>query len=145
MKHLLLTLTISAASVFNAAKANEPITPTVLASFRTSYAQAQEVHWADMGNTYRASFKLDGKYATAYYAADGNWLGTSRNISVTELLPKTRGYLRKEMKRAWVSDLIVLSTNEGDVYFATLESADTKKVVKSDNGRKWSEYQTFEK
>lgn len=145
MKHLLLTLTISAASVFHAAKANEPITPTVLASFRSTYKQAQEVHWTDIGNTYKASFTLDGKYATAYYATDGNWIGTSRNISVSELSPKYRSNLRKELKKAWVSDLIVLSTNEGDVYFATIETADVKKVVKSEIGHRWSEYRTFEK
>jgi hypothetical protein len=145
MKHLLLTLTISAASLFNAAKANSPITPSVMKSFRTAYGQAKEVQWTSMGNTYRASFKIDEKFVNAYYAADGNWIGTSRYISATELAPKVRTNLRKELKGAWISDLLVLSTNEGDVYFATIENADFKKVVKSDYGRKWTDYRKFEK
>lgn len=145
MKHLFLALTVTVASIFQTAKASEPITPTVLASFKSTYASAQEVNWTVVDNTYKAFFKLDGKYATAYYAPDGSWIGTSRSIPVTELSSKLKFNLRKELKRAWISDLIILSTNEGDVYFATIESADAKKIVKSENGRKWSDYQTFEK
>ncbi|HYH14541.1 MAG TPA: hypothetical protein VD794_04950 [Flavisolibacter sp.] len=145
MKHLFIALTISAASFFNTAKAKDPVTPPVLESFRSTYTHAQEVHWSEIGTGFKATFKLDGEYATAYYLSDGNWIGTTKNISTSELSPKLRANLKRELKEAWVSDLYVMSTNEGEVYFATVESADNKKVLKSNNGRKWDHYKSIKK
>ena len=145
MKHLFIALTISAASFFTTAKANTDVTPPVLESFRSTYIHAKEVHWSEINNGFKATFKSEGKYATAYYTVDGTWIGTTRNISASELSPKLRNNLRKELKRAWISDLYVLSTNDGEVYFAVVESADDKKVLKSNNGRKWDHYKSVAK
>ena len=145
MKHLFIALTISAASLFNTAKANSPITPSVLESFRSTYLHARDVYWTEVGSHYKIAFKLDGKPITANYTAEGNWIGTTRNISSAELPAKLCANLNKELKRAWISDLFVLSNAEGETYFATVETADTKHVIKSDNGRKWEHYKTIEK
>jgi len=145
MKQLFIALTITASSLFNTAKANDPVTPTVLESFRNTYTHAQDVHWSEIGSGYKASFKIDGVYATAYYMSDGNWIGTTKNIRSTELAPKLRNNLRKELNQAWISDLYVMSTNDGNVYFATVESADNKKVFKSENNHKWEHYKSIKK
>jgi len=145
MKHLFFALTITAASIFNTAKASDDVTPPVLESFRNTYVHAKEVQWTTIGSGYKASFKLNNIYVTAYYTSDGSWIGTTRNIRATELSPSLRNNLRKELKNAWISDLYVLDTNEGDVYFATIESADAKKVLKSNNGRKWDHYKSLVK
>jgi len=145
MKHLFIALTITAASLFTTAKASDDVTPPVLESFRSTYIHAKEVFWSEIGSGFKASFKLDGKYATAYYTSDGSWIGTTRYISVAELSAKLRSSLKKELKQAWVSDLYVLNTTEGDVYFVTIESADAKKVLKSNDGRKWEHYKSLEK
>lgn len=145
MKHLFIALTISAASLFNTAKANPEVTPRVLEAFRSTYVHAKEVHWSEIDNGFKASFKSEGKYITAYYTFDGSWIGTTRNIAASELSPKLRGNLRKELKHAWISDLYVLNTDDGNVYFATVESADAKVVLKSNNGRKWDHYKSLAK
>lgn len=102
MKHLFISLTIAAASLFNTANANDDVTPPVLESFRSTYTytHAKEVFWTTIGAGYKAFFKLDGKYATAYYTSDGRWIGTTRHISAAELSPKLRANLCKELKRA---------------------------------------------
>lgn len=145
MKHLFIALTISAATFFNTAKANDPITPSVLESFRNTYVHAKEVYWTVIGTGFKASFKLNGEYAAAYYLSDGNWIGTTKNISATKLSPKLRANLKEELKQAWISDLFVMSTNEGDIYFATVESANDKKVFKSNYGHKWDHYKSVKK
>jgi hypothetical protein len=145
MKHLIVALTISAASFFTTAKANSNVTPPVLESFRNTYIHAKEVNWSETDNGFKATFKSDGKYVTAYYVYDGTWIGTTRNIAASELSTKLRNNLRRELKRAWISDLYVLSTNDGEVYFAVVESANDKKVLKSNNGRKWDHYKSVAK
>jgi maleate cis-trans isomerase len=145
MKHLFIALTIAAASLITTAKASSPITPTVLESFRSTYGHAKDVYWTEIGNTYKIAFKLDGKSIVAYYTNEGVWIGTTRNISAAELSPKLRANLSKEMKTGYISDLFILSNPEGETYFATIETADTKKVVKSNNGRKWDFYKRIEK
>jgi hypothetical protein len=146
MKHLFIALTIAAASVFNTVNASDPVTPPVLESFRNSYSDAKEIKWKDIGNVYKVSFKMDGKYADAYYMVDGSWIGTARNIKTSELPYKQRASLRRELKKGgFLSDLFILSGSDGNIYFATIETPDAKKVFKSNSGRKWSLYKNIEK
>jgi hypothetical protein len=145
MKRLFIALAIAAASSFSTVSANPHVTSPVLEAFRSTYLHAKDVHWTELRNTYKVSFLLDGQYVSAFYKADGHLVGTVRNISVTELSLRLKTNLRKEMNNAWITDLFVLNTNDEDVYFATVESADQKTIFKSRNGRKWEIYESLRK
>ncbi len=145
MKRLFIALAIAVASSFSAASANPHITPSVLEAFRSTYLNAKDVHWTELRNTYKVSFQLDGQYVSAFYKADGHLVGTVRNISIMELSPRLKAKLRSEMKNAWLTDLFVLNTNDEEVYYATVESADQKTIYKTKNGRKWEIYESLRK
>ena len=145
MKRLFIALAIAAASSFSAASAKPHVTPSVLEAFRNTYLNAKDVHWTEMRNTYKVSFLLDGQFVSAYYRADGQLVGTVRNVTLTELSPRLKANLRKELKNAWIADLFVLNSENGSVYFATVETADLKTIFKSKNGRKWEIYERARK
>jgi hypothetical protein len=145
MKHLFIALTISAASFFTPAKANTPITPTALESFRSTYVNAKDVYWTEVGSNYKVSFKLNGKPTTAFYTASGNWIGTTRNMSPLELSPKLDASLKKKLKAGYISDLFVVANEDGETYFVTITTPDVTKVYKSEHGMKWEFFRSIEK
>ena len=141
MKRFIITLTIAAASLFNQANATDLVaTPQAIASFQSVYGKATEVSWTNMGSMYKVSFFLDGEAATAFYNPDGSLVAVTRNLSSLELPQQLRANLMDELDNSWISELFVMSTTEGDVYFATLQNADKKVVLTSTNHKKWSVY-----
>ena len=146
MKQFFFTLLIGAASIFNSAKASENIDlPEVLASFQSTYSNAADVSWTTMGELYKVSFVLDGKGAAAYYNPDGSLVAVTQNLSSLELPKELKASLKKELNEGYISDLFMMSSNAGITYYVTVENADTKLVMKSSNGKKWSVFQKVAK
>jgi hypothetical protein len=142
MKQLFITVLLATASIFNTAKATDNIAlPEVLANFQSTYSHATEVSWSTMGELYKVNFILDGKAASAFYNADGSWVAVTQNLSSLELPKELKASLKKELKDGYISDLFMMSSSEGLTYYVTVENADTKLVMKSSNGKKWSVFQ----
>lgn len=143
MKRLFIILTIASASLLNHANAADKVASAqVLASFQSVYSKATEVSWTNMGSMYKVSFFLDGKSATAFYQPDGSLVAVTRNVSSLELPASLKANLMNELDNGWISDLFVMSTTEGDIYYATLQNASNKVVLKSSNHKKWSVFQS---
>jgi hypothetical protein len=142
MKHLFFSLLIAAASIFNTSNATETVaSPQALASFQSMYTEATDISWSTMGELYKVSFIIDGKGALAFYDQEGALVAFSKNVSTSELPAGLQASLKKEMKEGWISSLFFMSSQEGNQYYVTLENADTKLVMKSVNGKKWTVYQ----
>ena len=140
MKPLLIVLTILA-SVFTQPTfaTNRDVTPVVLKSFQTKFASAKEVTWTSSESLFKAHFELNGQAVTAFYSTDGNLLAVSRHITSHQLPLSLQTSLRKGHEGAWISELFELNSEEGITYYATLETADCKVVLKS-NGQSWTAY-----
>jgi hypothetical protein len=58
-------------------------------------------------------------------------------------------YLQKRLKRSlsnyWISDLFEITNHDETSYYVTLENADSKIVLKSENGSDWMVFQRIEK
>ena len=146
MRHFIITLAIASASIFNSSYAADGPTPRqALASFRSTYSNATDIAWSSVNDHYQASFLLNGRLALALYSADGTPIAESKKISSLELPAKLRMNLKKELKQGWISDLFVVTTDGTSEYFAAIEDADTKVVLKSVSGTKWTSYQRIAK
>ncbi|MET0466378.1 MAG: hypothetical protein ABW007_24690 [Chitinophagaceae bacterium] len=144
MKKFILTIAIAISSFL--AFANETnVSTAVKIVFDREFAGAKEVSWTSGTGFYKASFVYNGQHVAAFYSFEGEMLGLARNISSLDLPMTLQSSLKKEYGGRWISDLFELSNAEGTTYYITLEQADSKVVLKSENGSQWSVYKKTSK
>ena len=145
MKPLLIALTFLVTLFTQPTFATErDVTPTVLKSFHTTFSSAKDVEWSTGDNYFKAQFDLSGQVVSAYYSTDGNLLAVTRNITTHQLPLSLQTTLKKGHEGAWVTDLFEMSNDEGTSYYVTLETADSKVVLKS-NSNGWNAYSKTKK
>jgi hypothetical protein len=139
MKKIILTIAIAISSF--AVFANETnVNATVLSTFSKDFSSATEVSWTTGSQFYKANFVYNAQHVTAFYSFTGELLGLARNISSLDLPMNLQKSLRKDYTGRWISELFELSNEEGTSYYITLEQADSKLTLKSDDGLSWSVY-----
>ena len=138
----MLALTLTLASF---AFAGETINKQALNAFQSEFAGATDVAWKAGGSYYEEVFTINDQRLFAFYNDRGEFMAVTRFISPTEL----PNYLRKSLKRSysncWISDLFEIRHADDRSYYVTLENADTKIILKSINGSKWSLYNKIDK
>jgi hypothetical protein len=117
---------------------SEKVSQKVLASFKTEFANAQNVEWETGSNYFRAEFTMNEQRIFAYYDVEGKLLNIARYISSVQLPINLYADLKNDYGKYWISDLFEVSNSEGFHYYVTLETADTKLVMHSSNGGSWS-------
>ena len=124
---------------------DEKVSPRVLKSFNSEFSYAQDVQWEVGENYSRAAFTMNEQRVFAYYNTEGELLSIGRYISTLQLPINLFSDLKNDYSKFWVSDLFEISNGDGVHYYATLETADTKLVVHSSNGSKWSTHNKSKK
>lgn len=142
MKMLVIAFTLFATVFTKSSFANDGIiTPDpVLKSFQSTFAAAENADWSLTEDFYKVNFALNGQYITAFYKPDGAIAAITRNISSVQLPITLQTTLKKDYKGYWMAGLFELSNDEGVQYYATLENADTKLVLKS-SSTTWTTFQ----
>lgn len=140
-----LIMTALAALVLNFSQAAEVPTAPVLEHFKSSFTTASEVKWSFTDNLYKAEFFFNEQYASAFYDVDGNLVAVGRNVSSFQLPITLQAALKNDFKEYWLSDLFELTDNSGTTYYATIENADTKTVLRSSGAYGWATYQKHKK
>lgn len=145
MRTLLVALTMLASVITKADTTSNKVSPLVLHSFEKTFTTAQEVAWTVTSDLYKAAFTFNGQYVTAFYNGDGNLVAVSRNITSNQLPIKLQTALKCSYENYWITDLFEVSTDEGTMYYVTVENADNKVVLKSSGSAYWSVYQKAQK
>jgi hypothetical protein len=133
MKPILIAVALFAGTFTKsfAADNNPRVEPSVLKSFKSTFANATEVDWSTSQEFYKAVFYLNGQYITAYYNADGTMQGLSRHISAATLPVMMQTALKNDYKDQWVSDVLEVTNEDGVQYYITMEDASQRIVLKS--------------
>lgn len=139
MKTLLIAVALLAGTFTKSFAAGEP-QPTVLKSFKTTFASATEVDWSRSEELYKAVFLLNGQYITAYFNEDGTMAVLARHISATSLPMMLQTTLKNDYNGQWITDVLEVTSDGGLQYYATLENADATLVLKA-SSTTWSTYQ----
>jgi len=71
---------------------------------------------------------------------EGKLVSIARYLSSFQLPVNLFSDLKNEYNNYWISDLFELNNSEGLHYYITLETADTKLILRSSNGGDWSTY-----
>ena len=140
MKKIVFVFGFLLAAVVSQAYPSEKVSPKVLSSFNSEFTNAKEVEWETGSNYFRASFSMNEQRVFAYYDMEGKLLSIARYISSFQLPVNLFSDLKNEYSNYWISDLFELNNSEGLHYYITLETADTKLILRSSNGGDWSTY-----
>ena len=81
----------------------------------------------------------------AYYNESGDLVAITRNITTDQLPISLLTSLKKNYSDYWVSDLFEMVSNGESNYYITLENADHKLVLKSEDFSSWSTYRKEKK
>ena len=130
---VVFVMSLGVVSVF----AND-IDAKALESFKNQFPTATETEWSTGSDCYKVSFFYNNNYVNAYYSFEGIFLATIRNISSVNLPMMLQTSLKNDYAKFWISDLYELAKYEGSSYYATIENADQKIVLRSSNGSEWT-------
>jgi len=137
MKPLFILITFLATIIAQTSFATgKDVSPAVEKSFQNSFASATDVSWSTGDNMYKVRFVLNAQVVNAYYSLDGGLLAVTRHITSQQLPLALSTTLKKTYRNTWISELFELSNDEGTAYFVTLETGDSKTVLKS-QGQSW--------
>ena len=145
MKKLLIISALFITAGTAAFANDEKIPSRAVSSFTVDFAGAQNVDWQSADKYYRAAFTMNDQRLFAYYNLDGDLVSIARYISSLQLPINLFNDLKKEYSEFWISDLFEVSNSEGLHYYVTLETADTKLMMRSGNGGNWNEYKKTKK
>ena len=144
MKKIIIMLAVAISSL-TAFAGEENVSSTVLNSFNKQFAGAKEVQWTSTNDYYKAAFVYNGQNVNAFYQLDGGLIAMTRNISSLELPISLQTNLKNNYSKYWISDLFEVSNNEGTSYYITIENAETKIILKSNDTGKWHNYKKMAK
>jgi hypothetical protein len=140
MKPILIAFFLLAGTFKSFANDGGSVEPVVLKSFQSKFAAAKEVGWSMAQDLYKAVFMLNGQYVTAYYKADGSMHALTRHVAAANLPVILQTELKNEYGGMWVSDVLEVTNEAGLQYYATLENADSKVILKS-TSTTWTTFQ----
>ncbi len=138
-----LTLFIGLSSVF--AGNTEGVNQKVMNVFKKDFTTATDVKWEITKDYYKVTFKNVDQVMYAYYNVDGTRLSVIRNIRSSDLPLKAQEGMKKFQEGHWITDLFEYNSNDESGYFATLENADEKLVIRSSEGSAWMLYSKEQK
>jgi hypothetical protein len=144
MKQIIIAISFMLSSLFGNTT-DRIVTENITAAFSSQFATATTPTWTQVKNLYKASFTLEGRAVSAFYNQEGDLVAVTKHISIDELPQATAEALKSELNEGWISELFVMSTDEGDSYYAKIESAGTATVLHTFKGKKWNVFDKMSK
>ena len=139
---LALVLTVSTSFAFNGPEA---VNNQTLTTFNSEFAGVTDASWTVSKDFYKVTFTMNQQTLSAYYNKAGEFIAVTKNISSVQLPANLKKSLKKFMNSSWISDLFEVTNYNDSSWYVTLETADSKVVLRSDNGGKWTVFQKIEK
>jgi hypothetical protein len=142
MKKIITVLAMIGTFTTNVFAAEEKLSASVLSSFNKEFYGAKEVVWTVQDNYTAAHFDYHGSRRYALYNNLGELMKVSRHIRSLDLPHYLKAGLKKEYTSYWIADLVEVSSKDAYNYYATLQSAGKKIILKSKNGSEWTLYES---
>lgn len=141
---VILTLVLTVSTSF-AGTGEEAVNKKAIDAFKSEFVRATDVSWTAGTDYYKVAFTMDDQKLFAFYNSDGEFVAVTRYISSFQLPLYLQTNLKQSYNNYWISDLFEVNNSDGTAYYVTLETADTKIVLRSTDGRSWSTYQKSKK
>ena len=146
MKKIMMTLALALTlSTMYAFTGEEAINKQALNAFKTEFASATDAAWTVGSDYYKVTFTMNDQKLFAYYSMNGEFMAVTRFISSFQLPLNLQSSLKRSNTNYWITDLFEMANHDGTSYYVTLETADSKIVLKSTDGSDWSVFQKSKK
>ncbi|HMH23419.1 MAG TPA: hypothetical protein VK563_16650 [Puia sp.] len=144
---LLLTLgfSYSFAAPTTAPASKDEVTGEVKASFKKEFKNAEVINWDVSSKFTKVTFRMNDMVLFAFFSDNGQLLAVTRNIRSNQLPMNLMMSLKKNYSDYWITDLFEINGDDQNCYYVTLETADTKLVMRSIDNEKWEIYENIAK
>lgn len=113
-------------------------TPSAVeASFKRSFAEAENPSWTVVSPLFRADFTLNNESLTAFFDADGELVASSRSLKVNQLPIALQFALQKHVGNYTVSSLFEVDRKDGVVYYARVADQRSERLLRSTSYGEW--------
>jgi hypothetical protein len=117
---------------------DELVNQKTLAAFKSDFTNATHTTWEQKDGFIKATFSFNGQILCAYYDNDGQLKAVVRNIVSDKLPLNLLTSLKNDYADYWITDLFEISADNETTYYATVENAGKKVVLKSDGSAYWN-------
>lgn len=135
MKKIIVSLAIAAISFssFTVNAADKNPGTTVTQALNREFAQAKDVEWTKVGTAgvYQAKFIYNNETLQAFFSDEGEFLGTTRQITKSQLPILILTSLEKNYPDYRVSTVFEYSKTDGLSYYITVVSPKSAMVLKA--------------
>ena len=135
MKKIALSLAIAAAILSSGFTYAAETNPSLIVkeAFTKEFAQIKDVKWDVVGRDgiYQANFTFNSESVQAFFTEDGEFLGTNRQISKSQLPILISRELDKSYPTADIRNINEYSMKDGLAYYITLMTPKGAMVIKA--------------
>lgn len=116
-----------------------PMNTSIIHAFESTYSEAENTKWSEVGSMYKVDFTLRDASMFAFYNANGELVVTGKYLNLQQLPKAARNKLVAAAQGATIAELFQLYDEAGTKYYATISSQSGKTVLESTGG-KWSTF-----
>ncbi len=110
------------------------VSERVLKIFKETFANAQEVKWVELDNSYSVSFSQEGVQTKVVYDLDGNLMSSLRYYNPQRLPLNVLGKLQKKYKDRTLFGVTEYATDHDVIYYVKMFDAKFWYTIKIDGG-----------
>ena len=143
MKKKIITLAAAFVLTTNLMFANtdkSQIPESVVFAFSSSFSHVRDVRWENFGSYFKASFIQKGKTMYAFYSDNADFMGVAKNILSDRLPDLLQAGIKNKYPGYWITDLVNYQVGGKDGFLITLENADEKMELKTEDNQHWRVY-----
>jgi signal transduction histidine kinase len=143
MKKKILTFMAAFLLVANILLANIreiKVPESVATAFSYNFSYATEVHWEGWGNYYKATFRQNDHTMYVFYSNDAELIGIAKNVLSDNLPVLLQTGLKNKYADFWIINLSKYVIADKTGFLVTIENADEKIVLKTNDNQHWQVY-----
>lgn len=98
-------------------------------SFEILFPRASNATWEQSEDFMSVSFTLDDENLSAFFSKDGELIGTTKKVELSDLPSKAVKKIRKEYPTFKITDSIEFTQNETSNFYVMVEDGNRKQIL----------------
>jgi hypothetical protein len=136
MKRIFAAMTLLAIVFSTSSFASDIKTTEVLATFHNTFRYAKNVNFIEVNDMLKITFTEDSKSYIAYYTADGDLMGLSRQLTASELPVSLQEQLKRKYSRFEITEVYTIEMEGRSQYYVAI-SNESEQLILNSPGKKW--------
>jgi hypothetical protein len=145
MKNFLTALLVFTIGVSAFAASPEKVSATILSNFHSAFKEASNVSWLITSDYTKAIFDLAETKMEVYYNSEGDIIGTSKTIDLSELPVKVKRSFAKQFEGYNVNEAIFFDGFGEKAYYIAGENEKEAVILKVGENNKTSMFERTKK